>query len=109
MTRDTNSFLRTLLDDEIISCENGQAISIDGDFCLGCQECPIANFSIMALTSNCSKSSNHYCPLNFDSSKICMDKVNFSITDYCSNGGRDDYWKCPKANKGLNFEQCYDT
>ena len=47
------------------------------------------------------------------SSKICMDKVNVSIGDYCSGDKADyfdctEYYKdCPKANKGLNFEQCY--
>ena len=40
--------------------------------------------------------------------KICMDKVNVSITDKCSYGGEDEFWNCPKANKGLAFEQCYN-
>ena len=51
---------------------------------------------------------NHFCPMYHQSSKICKDEVN--VTDYCSyGGGQDEYWKCPKANKGLNFDQCYDT
>ena len=86
--------------------ENGKALSIFGDFC---QECPINRRSVLALTSNCSKSSNHFCQIDYYSSKICMDKVNVNITKYCSNGGYDEPWICPKANKGLHFEQCYDT
>ena len=86
-------------------CENGQSLSIFGDYC---HDCPITPSSSFALTSNCSKMSNHFCPLQSDSSKICTDKVNVNITEYCSWGGYDEPWKCPKANKGINFEQCYD-
>ena len=97
------------VDDKIISCENGHALSYNGDFCHDSQECPIsAQNSILAMSSNCSKMSNHFCPLYDYSSKICMDKVNVSITDYCSWGGLDEPWICPEANKGLKFEQCYD-
>ena len=91
-----------------VYCESGQALSIYGDFCHDCQECPIQPFSHLyhlAMSTNCSKSSNHFCPIYMSASKICLDKVNVSITDYCSNG--DEPWICPKANKGLNFEQCY--
>ena len=95
----------TLLDDENVSCENGQALSIFGEFCY---ECPLIKISSLALTSNCSKMSNHFCPMDYTSSKICMDKVNVPITDYCSTSADDKPWICPKANKGLNFEQCYE-
>ena len=87
-------------------CENGQALSIFGDFCHECQDCPIAkNYLKLFLLSNCSKSSNNFCPTHRDSSKICMDRFNVNKTDYCNYDGS---WICPKANKGLNFEQCYD-
>ena len=36
-----------------------------------------------------------------------MDEVKVSMTDFCLLQDAHDYWKCPKANKGLNFEQCY--
>ena len=38
-----------------------------------------------------------------------MDEVNVSIIDYCSADNFDggDVWMCPKANEGLDFEQCY--
>ena len=85
-------------------CENGQSLSIFGDYC---HDCPIGHSSTSALTSNCSKSSTNFCPINLYSSKICLDKVNVSITDYCSGGGFEKFWICPKANKGLIFEQCY--
>ena len=89
-------------------CEHGQAISIYGDFCVETQECALSPGSTFALTSNCSKTSNHFCPFYASSSKICMDKVNVSITDYCTSDGLyHKYWKCPKAIKGHDFEQCY--
>lgn len=87
-----------------MNCENGQSLSIFGDYC---HDCPIGYSSTYALTSNCSKSSNHFCPLYAYTSKICMDKVNVDITDFCSYAGYDEPLKCPKANKGINFEQCY--
>ena len=89
-----------------ISCKNGQLLSIYGDFCNKCQECPIKGHSDIAMSSNCSKITNHFCPKWYSTSKICMDNAEVSITDYCHFDG-DDYWKCPKANKGLNFDQCY--
>ena len=90
------------VDDANVYCENGQALSIYGDFCHECQECPITVNSYIALTSNCSKSSNHFCPMTAYSSKICTDEVNVSLY----NGTK--LWRCPKANRGLNFEQSYD-
>ena len=93
-----------LLDDKTISCENGQALSIEGDFCHQCQECPIVTYSTVAFTSNCSKRSNHFCPVYHQTLKICMEK-DVSIADYCSDS-YGEYWNCPKANKGLDFEQC---
>ena len=98
----------TLLDGQTVSCENGKAISIYGHFCLENQVCPTTKNNLLALTSNCSKSLNHFCPMYLGSSKICMDKVNFNITDSCISGGSEKHWKCPKANKGLDFEQCYN-
>ena len=86
-------------------CESGQALSIYGDFC---HECPIDKYSSFALTSNCSKSSNNFCPIHYYSSKICTDKVNVNLTDYCNIFSGSEPWICPKANKGLNYEQCYD-
>ena len=80
-----------------------------GEFCHECQECPIELISGFAMSSNCSKMFNHFCPMYPETSKICMDRVNTNITDYCSGGGVNHYWKCPKANKGLEVEQCYDT
>ena len=100
-------FSFTFSDDNISSCENGQALVIYGDFCSDSEMCPIATENQLALSSNCSKTSNHFCPMYQMSSKICMDKVNVSVTDYCSYGRGEQYWKCPKANKGLIFEQCY--
>ena len=93
-----------------IYCKNGQVLSIHGDFCQNCQECPLELFSSFAMSSNCSKTSNHFCTVFQGTSKICMNKVDVSITDYCSSHGLNDPepWVCPKANKGLNFEQCYD-
>ena len=91
----------------IMSCENGQQISVYGKFCNENQGCPLGIESLLALTSNCSKSSNHFCPISSSTAKICIDRVDVSITNYCSYGARNDsYWKCPKANKGLEFEQC---
>ena len=88
-------------------CENGQAVSLYGDSCH--DECPIGKSSRSAMSSNCSKSLNNFCPIIEETSKICMDRVNVSITDYCfSNSEYDKYWNCPKANKGVNFEQCYN-
>lgn len=92
-----------------MSCQNGQAISSE-DFCEECNMCPISpTNSLMALKSNCSHSSNHFCPIYQFTSKICMDEVNVSIIDYCSADNFDggDVWMCPKANEGLDFEQCY--
>ena len=34
------------VDDANVYCENGQALSIYGDFCHECQECPIATYSV---------------------------------------------------------------
>ena len=96
----------TLLDGKNVYCENGQALSIFGDFCY---DCPLPHYSVLALTSNCSKSSNTLCPIHSLTSKICTDKVDVNITKHCSQDGYDKIWICPKANKGLNFEQCYDT
>ena len=94
------------LGNEHISCKNGQAISSYGNYCNQCKECPIFRRTYYAMTSNCSKSSNNFCPMSISSSKVCMDKVNVSsITYYC--GGYTNVWNCPKANKGLNYEQCY--
>lgn len=93
--------------DGVTTCHNGQAISIHGNFCPECKECPISKESNLALTSNCSKTSNHFCPLFPDSSKICMDKVNVAVDEYCSIGG--DYWTCPNAKSGLDFDQCHGT
>ena len=73
-----------------------------GDFC---NQCPIGEKSTVALTSNCSKAFNQFCPIS-SSSKICINNVDVSITDYCSYDG-GEYWTCPKVNKGLDFEQCY--
>ena len=90
-----------------MTCKNGKVISIFGEFCTENEECPIATGSITVLKSNCSKSQNNHCPLNKDSSKICMDKVNVPISNFCSvNVG--GYWKCPNAKSGLNFDQCYE-
>ena len=103
-------FSFTLLEDQSVHCENGQALSIRGHFCDKCHECPISTqHSFIAMSSNCNKMSNNFCPISSHASKICMDKLSVNITDYClrSNVG-DNYWKCPKARKGLNFEQCYD-
>ena len=97
-----------LLDNENTSCENGQAVSILGGFCDENLQCPLTRYSVYAMTSNCSKSSNNFCPLFILSSKICMDSVNVNTTDYCSLGYQDEFWKCPNAMKGINFEQCYD-
>ena len=98
--------------DEEIYCQNGQAMSIYGDFCKDGHECPTSIYSNYAMKSNCSYDSNHFCPMQFDSSKICINKMNVSISDYCRNGdpyGIDTHWTCPKANYGLDFEQCYTT
>ena len=95
----------TLLDEANVYCENGQALSLYGDFCHECHECPLATYSVYAMLSNCSKRSNNFCPMFDVTSKICMDRFNVNITDYCDYG---EPWICPKANKGLNFEQCYD-
>ena len=90
-------------------CENGQALSIYEDFCEGGHACPIGTDSYFALTSNCSKISNHFCPIYHLTSKICLDKVDVNITNYCKYGRNDEEpWICPKANKGLSFVQCYD-
>ena len=86
-------------------CENGQSLSIFGEFCY---ECPLMKYSVSALTSNCSKRSNNFCQRSEITSKICMNKVNVNITKHCSFGGYDKTWICPKAKKGLKFEQCYD-
>ena len=104
-----HSFSLAVLDDKNIYCENGQTLSIYRDFCHENKVCPIHPYSSMALKSNCSQTFNHFCPTSEKTSKICMDKLDVSITTYCSNSymGQGP-WKCPKANKGLNFEQCYD-
>ena len=84
-------------------CENGKALSIFENFCHGC---PLGSYSTFAMSSNCSKRFNNFCPMYYSSSKICMDKVNVPMN--CSAGGLHQYWKCPKAIKGPNFDQCYD-
>ena len=97
----------SILDLSYVSCQNGQVIS-EEVFCEECNMCPISPFSWMALKSNCSHSSNHFCPLHQFTSKICMDEVDVSIVDYCSFENPDDaVWMCPKANEGLDFEQCF--
>ena len=79
-----------------------------GDFCPECQECPMQReYSIFAISSNCSKGSNQFCPKYLESSKIYMNKINASITEYCPYGG-NEIWECPKANKGLDFDQCFN-
>ena len=98
----------SILDSFYASCKNGQAISI-GNFCNRCEECPIFTQSRIALKSNCTKKSNQFCPVSPDSSKICMDKHNVSISAYCSLNSDNDYWQCPHANSGITFEQCYDV
>ena len=100
-------FVAFTLSDKVI-CENGQAVVVYGGFCEECKKCPIGvRSSYMFMSSNCSKSSNHICPKSRKTSKICMDEVKVSMTDFCLLQDAHDYWKCPKANKGLNFEQCY--
>ena len=91
-----------------MNCDNAQALSIYGNFCHDSNDCPTESFSSFAMSSNCSKINNHFCPLNFGSSKICIDKANVPITEYCPSGLGLKNWECPKANKGLNFDQCYD-
>ena len=93
---------------KVTSCQNGQAISTE-EFCDECQECPVAQNDVFALKSNCSKSSNSFCPSFSGSSKICMDKINVSLSDHCKSEINNNRWMCPNANSGLNFEQCYDT
>lgn len=96
-----------LLDESVVSCKYGQAIKWEV-FCESQGQCPIStDFTSVALKSNCSRISNHFCPMNRLSSKICMDEVNVSITDYCSSVGDEHVWECPSANSGLKFEQCY--
>ena len=97
----------TLLDDKNISCKNGKVLS-NIDFCRDCQECPINKQSSVALTSNCSKTSNNFCPVTYDTSKICINRLNVSLPKYCTKYEDAPHWICPKANKGLDFEQCYD-
>lgn len=99
-----------LLDDSTVICEHGQALGFE-HFCEDL--CPLSAIAITALKSNCSYIQNKNCPIYRVSNKICMDKVNVTISDYCTGNSYDYdeeklFWSCPKANRGLDFEQCYN-
>ena len=66
-------------------------MSVYGDFCLKTQECPSYPYFNFAFTSNCSKASNHFCPLYEFSSKICMNRIDAPIQ--CPD---NSHWKCQK-------------
>ena len=83
-------------------CANGHAIPIE-EFCKDQEQCPISNENQIALKSNCSHSSNRFCPHSISSSKVCMDTIDISLEDICY-----DYWNCPNSVNGPFFEQCYD-
>ena len=91
-----------------ISCKNGNLLHT-GDFCEQQGQCPISYWSPAAMKSNCTKSSNHFCPVGGQSTKICMEKFNVSMIDYCS-AITSDYpgYMCPSLGNGLIFEQCYN-
>ena len=73
------------------------------------EQCPISTESTIALKSDCSYSSNQFCPARPTASKICMNNVDVPVTDYCDFSGQGhNYWQCPKGYSGLNFDQCYD-
>ena len=87
-------------------CENGKVVPQE-DFCEGQEQCPIATSSATALKSNCRHMSNNFCPMSQMSSKICLDKVNVSMGDYCKRF-TDYIWICPMAKESPYFEQCYN-
>ena len=59
-----------------------------------------------AIKSNCSLADYQHCPAGFFSTRICMDKVNVSVTDYC--GSLLSQGKlCPLPSNGLEIDQCY--
>ena len=78
-------------------------------FCVTQRQCPITDDdNIVAITSNCSYIFDTHCPLGLRSAKICIDSIDLGdIKEYCTSGvfiGRN---VCPKAKKGLEFQQCY--
>ena len=88
-------------------CANGKAIPFEL-FCEDQGQCPIhTGLTATALKSDCSHISNHVCPVYPLSSKICMDKVNVSLSRYCSPE-YGNYFQCQSAGLGLEFEQCYN-
>ena len=67
-------------------------------------QCPVSVFSNTAITSACKNTEKYSCPQsNADSSKICSVQLP-NVEDYCV---KKDL--CPKANKGLHYQQCYDS
>ena len=92
-----------------VSCPNGQ-IQSQEIFCEDQSACPITEYGVVSLITNCSHMQNHHCPASYLASKICADKVDVSLNDYCK--GIDPTSPpgkiCPLANKGLDYAQCYN-
>ena len=75
-----------------------------GTFCPHQAQCPISVASDTAIISRCNNDDHPHCPRNGKTSKICMESVKpRPIESYCSEGK-----KCPSANRGMAFEQCYN-
>ena len=87
------------------SCQGGHKKSLE-NFCEDQGQCPVSKTGFVAITSDCS--SNHDCPASSYSSRVCIDRINVSLeSHFCSRGA--NFGKiCPKANKGLYYQQCYN-
>ena len=84
-----------------MNCPEGKKLRFK-DFCYEQGQCPISTKNMMAITSNCSKLKDQHCPSKYYMTKVCIDRVDHrNITDYCYQGTA-----CPKANEGLEFDQC---
>ena len=88
-----------------VTCPGGQKLN-KGQFCEQQGQCPTIMIVETALKSNCSNVGSHYCPGSLDSTKICMDKINASVKDYCGSM-RSQGQLCPPPSNGLEIEQCY--
>ena len=87
-----------------VTCPEGKKLHWNENCPYQQGQCPVSVFSNTAITSTCKNTEKYNCPQsNADSSKICSVHLP-NVEDYCAN--KDS---CPKANKGLHYQQCYDS
>lgn len=83
-----------------VYCPDGQKLP-QNTFCEDQNQCPVRVYSGTAILSNCSHTENQNCPVGKKVSKVCN---SVDILNYCYAGK-----PCPKAKKGLDIDQCYNT